>query len=97
MTANEQTGPAPVETESIEDQIIRFVTLKTRSSPAVDQDLFATGLATSMFAMELVVFLEQTFAIAILGRDLQLVNFRTVEAMANLVRRLCDDTADSGL
>lgn len=91
MTAEQQAT-----TESIEDEIIRFVTAKTKVAPDVDQDLFATGLATSMFAMQLVVFLEQTFAVEIVGKDLQLVNFRTVEAMAALVRRLRGETAVTG-
>lgn len=84
------------EQETVEDEIIRFVAAKTKATPAVDQDLIATGLATSMFAMQLVVFLEQAFAVEIVGKDLQLVNFRTVEAMAALVRRLRAETAESG-
>ena len=84
------------ETATIEDEITRFVAAKTNATPAVDQDLIATGLATSMFAMQLVVFLEQAFGIEVVGRDLQLVNFRTVEAMAALVRRLRGDVAASG-
>ena len=52
------------------------------------QDLFASGLVSSMFAMQLVVHLESAYGIAIIGPELKLDNFRTVQAMANLVLRL---------
>ncbi|GAB3878310.1 hypothetical protein GCM10029964_028800 [Kibdelosporangium lantanae] len=62
----------------------------------MDQDLFATGLANSMFAMQLVVFLEQAFAVTVAGPDLQLSNFSTVKGMATLVGRLqAEFAADS--
>nr|WP_286259752.1 acyl carrier protein [Streptomyces graminofaciens] len=60
--------------------------LKTPVDPA--DDLFALGLANSMFAMELVVHLEQTFGVMIEGQDLKLDNFRSARSMAGLVARL---------
>ena len=64
--------------------------LESRLGAAVphDQDLFASGLVSSLFAMELVVHLEGVFGIAITGSDLKLDNFRTVESMTALVERL---------
>jgi methoxymalonate biosynthesis acyl carrier protein len=41
-----------------------------------------------MFAMELVVHLEASHDIAIIGPELKLDNFRTVQAMTSLVLRL---------
>jgi methoxymalonate biosynthesis acyl carrier protein len=38
--------------------------------------------------MELVVHLEQTFEIEILGNDLKRDNFRSIQAMTGLVLRL---------
>ncbi|MFC4535654.1 acyl carrier protein [Sphaerisporangium dianthi] len=96
MTAEERVGLASTETDTIEDKITRFVAAKAKVTPAVDQDLISTGLVTSMFAMQLVVFLEQTFSVVIAGSDLQLVNFRTVEAMVALVRKLRGDAAGGG-
>lgn len=46
------------------------------------------GLVNSMFAMELVVHLEGTYGVAIVGPDLRLDNFRTITQMAALVQRL---------
>jgi methoxymalonate biosynthesis acyl carrier protein len=57
---------------------------------APDQDLFKSGLVSSMFAMQLVVHLEEAYDIAIVGPELKLDNFRTVQAMTNLVLRLRD-------
>ncbi|OKJ02927.1 acyl carrier protein [Kitasatospora sp. CB01950] len=86
MTA-EHTS-ASFDTDAVIDRITRFVAEQTSTTPDTDQDLFATGLANSMFAMQLVVFLEQTYAVTVAGPDLQLSNFRTVKSMAALVGRL---------
>jgi acyl carrier protein len=50
-----------------------------------DEDIFATGYANSMLAMELVTFMESRFGIRIANEDLRLENFRTLNAMAELV------------
>ncbi|MFC5286557.1 acyl carrier protein [Actinokineospora guangxiensis] len=52
---------------------------------ADDEDIFAMGFVNSLFAMELVMFIEKTFAITVTNEDLQLDNFRTIKAMAALV------------
>jgi methoxymalonate biosynthesis acyl carrier protein len=50
-----------------------------------DDDIFSLGFINSLFAMELVMFIEKTFAIAIPNSALQIRNFRTVNAMTALV------------
>jgi methoxymalonate biosynthesis acyl carrier protein len=40
--------------------------------------------------MEMVVFLEQSYQVTIIGGDLKIDNFRTVDAMTELVLRLRD-------
>jgi acyl carrier protein len=52
-----------------------------------DDDFFALGLANSLFAMQLVLFVEQEFDITIDGDDLNLDNFRTINAITDLVKR----------
>lgn len=74
--------------EAIEEKLQEFLTAKTKQSWDPDVDLFATRAVSSLFAMELVVFMESTFDIAIEGPDLVLDNFRTVHAMSALVLRL---------
>ena len=62
--------------------------LKTLVRP--EQDLFADGMINSMFALELVVQIENKFNVAVEGRDLDMANFRSVNAMADLVHRLTE-------
>ncbi|MEU8384571.1 acyl carrier protein [Streptosporangium sp. NPDC048865] len=76
--------------ETVQRQIGDFLKERIKTEVDAGRDLFASGLVTSMFAMELVVHLEQRYGIAILGEDLKLDNFRTVERMASLVLRLRD-------
>jgi len=52
-----------------------------------DEDIFALGFVNSMFAMQLVLFVEQEFQITIGNEDLDVENFRTVNAIAQLVDR----------
>ncbi|WP_329010775.1 phosphopantetheine-binding protein [Micromonospora rifamycinica] len=68
-----------------------YLTDRLKTTVEVDQDLFDRGLVDSMFAMELVVHLEQTFQISAPGTDPRLDNVRSVPSMAALVRRLRDD------
>ena len=53
----------------------------------VDKDIFATGLANSLFAMQLVDFVEREFGIEIESDDLEIDNFRTIARIAALVDR----------
>ncbi|QLE40508.1 acyl carrier protein [Nostoc sp. C052] len=52
-----------------------------------DEDIFALGFVNSMFAMQLVLFVEQEFQIAIENEDLEFENFRTINSIANLITR----------
>jgi methoxymalonate biosynthesis acyl carrier protein len=73
---------------TVGNEIQKFLKEKTKRSWEPDVDIFAAGGLSSLFAMELVVFLEQTFQITIVGSDLQLGNFRTVDAMIAMVAKL---------
>ena len=50
-----------------------------------DEDIFSLGFVNSMFAIQLVLFVEREFQIAIENEDLELENFRTINSIANLV------------
>jgi methoxymalonate biosynthesis acyl carrier protein len=52
-----------------------------------DVDIFALGFVNSLMAMQLVMFVEKEFAIPIENEDLDLDNFRSVNAIADLVER----------
>jgi methoxymalonate biosynthesis acyl carrier protein len=80
--------------EAVEASLRAFLLARTKQDWAADTDLFASGVVSSMFAMELVVQVEKEFDVMVLGEDLALDNFRTVRAMTDLVLRLRAEDAD---
>lgn len=79
------------ESIDIQQDVLTFLDTQTKRSWGPEADLFAAGGLSSLFAMQLVVFLEKTYGIAIRGKDLRLDNFRTVVNMVALVERLRGD------
>ncbi|MBP2329138.1 methoxymalonate biosynthesis acyl carrier protein [Kibdelosporangium banguiense] len=75
-------------TDVVRAELVDHLSSGLKTAVAPDQDLFADGLVSSMAAMQLVIHLEQTYEIDIVGKDLRLDNFRTVDAMVELVLRL---------
>ena len=59
-----------------------------QGSIAADQDIFSLGYINSLFAMELVMFIEKTFSMTVPNEELRIDNFRTVDAMSALVERI---------
>jgi methoxymalonate biosynthesis acyl carrier protein len=52
-----------------------------------DEDIFALGFINSLFAMQLVLFVESEFGINVENEDLDLDNFRTLNAIAHFIER----------
>lgn len=52
-----------------------------------DHDYFAAGQVNSLFAMQLVMFVESEFGITVENEDLDLSNFNTLNAIASFVTR----------
>jgi len=52
-----------------------------------EDDIFALGFANSLFAMQLVAFVEGQFRIDINSEDLEMDNFRSIAALSGLVER----------
>ncbi|MFF4567499.1 acyl carrier protein [Streptomyces sp. NPDC001435] len=75
-------------TAMIEQRLLDFLVERTKLEWEVGQDLFDSGVLSSLFAMELVVYVEKSFDVAVEREDLALANFRTVRAMTDLVLRL---------
>ena len=72
--------------------IREFVQRKHRAATLDDTtDIFALGYVTSLFAMQLVMFIENHFGIRIPNEELTLDNLRTVAAMTDLVERQLTD------
>ncbi|OLF07333.1 hypothetical protein BLA60_27565 [Actinophytocola xinjiangensis] len=93
MTTNEAVDS--VADSEVATRISAYVETKAKAAVAHDTDLAEAGILTSMVAMEMVVFLESAFEISIIGRDLKMDNFRTVNTMAALVTRLRETAADA--
>ena len=50
-----------------------------------DEDIFSLGFVNSLFAMQLVQFVEKQFVITIENDDLKVSNFRSINALVHLV------------
>jgi methoxymalonate biosynthesis acyl carrier protein len=96
MTADQSTVTEAISAPEIEEALLAFLADQIKTSVAADQDLFGSGLVSSMFAMQLVVHLEETYDIAIVGSELKLDNFRTVHRMTELVLRLREQEEVAG-
>ena len=70
-------------------RILSFITNRFPQAEITDtEDIFSLGYINSLFAMELVMHLEKTFAVTIPNEELRIDNFRTAAAMTELVGRL---------
>ena len=72
----------------VREKIRDFVARHIRGWQVDDgADIFALGFVNSMFAMQLVLFVETTFGITVEDEDLEIDNFRSVNAIVDLVER----------
>ncbi|MEV6164508.1 acyl carrier protein [Streptomyces sp. NPDC052052] len=77
--------------DDIRTPIREFISAKfPQISLADEEDIFALGFVNSLFAMELVMFVEKTFGVRVPNEELRLDNFRTLNAMAELVRSMTE-------
>ena len=73
--------------ERIASQVREFIGRFIRTPFTGDTDIFATGFVNSMFAMQLVTYVEMTFGVEIESDDLDIENFRSVNAICRLIER----------
>lgn len=52
---------------------------------ADDDDMFAAGRINSLFAVQLVMWVERTYGVIVQGADLDIGNFRTVADVARFI------------
>jgi acyl carrier protein len=52
-----------------------------------NEDIFALGFVNSLLAMQLVAFVEKEFGISVQDDDLDLDNFRSIDAISQLIAR----------
>lgn len=76
------------------ERIRRFIAEHVRNRDFTDEDdLFRNGYLNSLFALELVLFIEKEYSLTIGSDDLNLDNFRSVNALAGLVERKTAEAA----
>jgi len=74
--------------EQTKEKLRTFLARHIAGRTIADEDqIFASGFVSSMFAMQLVLFLEKNFNIAIGDEDLELKNFQSINAMTELIER----------
>ncbi|RII13767.1 D-alanine--poly(phosphoribitol) ligase subunit 2 [Streptomyces sp. YIM 130001] len=79
------TAGALPDPELITERITGFLTASLRVSVGPDDDYFAQGLANSLFSLELVTFVEDTFGLTVEVEDLNLDSFRTARRVTDFV------------
>ncbi len=72
---------------TIEDAVRSFLG-QFVSDPDVegDHDLFSSGMVNSLFAMQLVLFVEKQYGITVANEDLDYENFKSVNAIVGFIQ-----------
>jgi methoxymalonate biosynthesis acyl carrier protein len=83
---------------NLEEHPMKFVDIKNKIKTFIsgnfrnyelqdDDDIFSLGFVNSLFAMQLVMFVEKEFRLKVHDDDLLIDNFRTVNAVMDLVTK----------
>lgn len=77
-----------MEQQEIKERIYQFLTkLKKADGLEYDTELFKSKYITSLFALQIVQFIEKGFHIKLGRKDITEANFHTINAMAELVHQ----------
>lgn len=75
----------------LRDTVRAYITEHVGQDPASDDvDLFESGLVNSLFAVQIVMWVERVLGAQVSEADLQLRNFSSIEAITAYVRRKLD-------
>ena len=81
---------------NIKEDIAEFLKRASKHNEIVSEsDIFESGYVNSLFAMQIVMFLQKEFEIVISDSDLKIDNFRNLNAIVDLVRRKRNEQATS--
>jgi methoxymalonate biosynthesis acyl carrier protein len=87
-TPSTQEENAPTTERQVTETIRRFILSSIRVARLDDDaNLFESGIVNSLFAVQLMTFVEKTFAIEVDMDDLDIENFKSVDATAAFVLR----------
>jgi len=73
-----------------QEQLHEFLTTSIGEPLGLDDDYFELGLVNSLFALELIKFVEHRFGITIEVADLDLDHFRTINRLSDFVAAKTD-------
>lgn len=69
----------------IYQKLKEFILKVSRRKTIGDDDIFEGGIVNSLFAMQLVIFLEKQFDIHIDGKDLKADNFKNIRSIVSYI------------
>jgi methoxymalonate biosynthesis acyl carrier protein len=77
--------------KKLRDYVLRSAHFQVKD----DDDIFSMGFVNSLFAMQLVLFVEREFGISIDNDDLAIDNFKTIDAITRLVEHKIESRPDA--
>jgi len=86
-TYSDNITTAASTTEEIVAEIRSFVVRRLERPVADDEDFFKSGMVSSLFGMQLITFLENSFNLEVADEDLLLDNFASIANISCFVAR----------
>lgn len=72
--------------KEVYQQLKEFILKVSRKKDIGDEDdIFDGGIVNSLFAMQLIIFLEKQFDIHIDGTDLKIENFKNIKSIISYI------------
>jgi len=88
MDKRQEKDSLTMETNNINEKIKKFLQKHIKKTDLKDDDdIFKTRLVNSLFAMQLVLFVEKEFNIKVEQQDLDLKNFNSIISIVNFIAR----------
>lgn len=77
--------------KTIKKKMKTFIKRYTKKKISDDLNLFTTGMISSLTAVEMITYIEREFGVTVENKDLDLVNFQSLNAIAEFVTRKQDE------
>jgi methoxymalonate biosynthesis acyl carrier protein len=87
MDLNSHNAAGDLSQADVASRVRSFVTRSLARNVLDAEDFFETGLVSSLFGMQLVTFLEESFDLKVGDEDLVLGNFASIENISRFVAR----------
>ena len=83
-------APGPIREED-RARVRAFITRSLDRPVRDSEDFFATSLVSSLFGMQLITFIEKSFAVEVTDDDLVLDHFLSIDNICRFVQRKRND------